>query len=162
MDNSKQIVALIFDIIKGKYSLEDVNKIINDYEQLEPDFFVECEIKKKEKPWDTEYLETLKEQAIAGISSKQFIIHLAEVSEYVHEQERIRKSKEKGKKRIIIAAIAAVVITIIILILCVNQANAAEMPHETDYAIIDSSYISDSEYQFDYEMEDIIWESLQI
>lgn len=162
MTNSELTARLIMDIINGKYSANEVDSIIKRYESQDTMFFANYEIKKKDKPWDFEYLNELKTAAMTGLASKQFIIHLAEVSEYVHEQERIRKSKEKGKKCIIIAAIATMVITIIILILCMNKVNAAELPHETDSTIIESSYIYDSEYQFDYEMEDIIWESLQI
>lgn len=82
---------MIIDIFKGRHTREEVHDIISYYEKQNPNFFVDYEIKKKEKPWDKEYFETLKKRAVAGTSSKQFILHSTDVIDYLLKHKIIKK-----------------------------------------------------------------------
>ena len=86
-----KIASLIIDIFKGRHTREEVHDIISYYEKQNPNFFVDYEIKKKEKPWDKEYFETLKKRAVAGTSSKQFILHSTDVIDYLLKHKIIKK-----------------------------------------------------------------------
>lgn len=114
MRNSRIEAEFITDITNGKYTLIEAKKKMQEYEEkYGSDFFVEYEVEKKGKPWDRNYLEELRLKSMTGMSSKQFILHLAEVSEYVHENER----KTKNKKKFLIAGAAAGIIVAIVMII---------------------------------------------
>jgi len=86
----------IYDIIKGKYSLVEVKQMINLFEKKHgSDFFEDYEVNKKGKPWDMQYLKELETKSVTGMGSKQFILHLAEVSEYVHKNQKKKASAFK-------------------------------------------------------------------
>lgn len=89
------------DIIDGKLNLQQAKDKINELEaQYGQDFFFDsAQVEEKPMPWDAEYLSELEDKSMAGMSSKQFILHLAEVSEYVHSQKSRRKAlSEKSPK----------------------------------------------------------------
>jgi len=86
-----KIASLIIDIFKGRHTREEVHDIISYYEKQNPNFFVDYDIKKKEKPWDKEYFEALKKRAVAGTSSKQFILHSTDVIDYLLKHKIIKK-----------------------------------------------------------------------
>lgn len=115
MDNFKITSQLIRDIINGKLNLEEVQRKIAELEaEYGKDFFVDYDIEKKEKPWDEKYLHDLEIKSMAGMSSKQFILHLAEVSEFVHSSKYKREKKssnspKKSMRKIIIFIIAGVI-----------------------------------------------------
>jgi hypothetical protein len=95
---SKAVITSSFidDIVKGKYSLADVKQMINLFEKEHgSDFFVKYEVDKKDKPWDMAYLKELELKSVGGLCSKQFILHLAEVSEYVHKNQKKKSSAFK-------------------------------------------------------------------
>lgn len=115
-ENTNITVQMIRDIINGKMNTEQTNRKIRELEsQYGTDFFLDYEIDKKDKPWDEAYLYELELKSMTGMSSKPFILHLAEVSEYVHAQKSGKSGSEssssdnKGSKKIIriIAMIAA-------------------------------------------------------
>ena len=76
------------------------NKIMNnnitlvqlekEFEKIEAsygsDAFNPCDFQKKEKPWNKSYLEDLKKLYRAGASSKDFFIHLYEVTRYIRRK----------------------------------------------------------------------------
>ena len=84
-------------IIDGELTLSEVKSQISDYEQqYGADFFADYDVNKKEQPWDEKYLKELELKSISGLQSKQFILHLAEVSEYVHSKNKKTKTKKKS------------------------------------------------------------------
>lgn len=123
MGNIEIKVQFIMDIIEGKYTLSETKKKMQEYEEkYGSDFFVEYEVEKKGKPWDRNYLEELRLKSMTGMSSKQFILHLAEVSEYVHKNE---KQKKIRKKIIITGAICGIIAALVILAIAFSKANAS-------------------------------------
>lgn len=141
MNNTEIISGFITEIIKGKYTLNEVKQKIQTYEnQYGADFFANYDVEKKDMPWDSDYLHELEIKSITGMGSKQFILHLAEVSEYVHAQEKSKNNKRKSfiatiadtvknnKKICIIAAIvAAGIVALIIWNLFLSKSNAAAL-----------------------------------
>lgn len=116
----------MMDIIDGKYTLKEAKKKICEFEEkYGSDFFVSYDIEKKDKPWDMEYLKELKLKGMTGMSSKQFFLHLAEVSEYVHANADTSHSKGDKKKYIIAGIIAAIIIALVIVILFLSKSHAA-------------------------------------
>ena len=141
MTNSEIIAQFIMEIINGELSLMDTKKRIQEYEsKYGTNFFADYDVEKKEKPWNSDYLNELKFKSMTGMTSKQFILHLAEVSEYVHAQEKSKNNKRKSfiativdtvknnKKICIIAAIvAAGIVALIIWNLFLSKSNAAAL-----------------------------------
>ena len=111
-DSGKYIMPLINDIIDGKCTLAETQKRIKHLEEKYGDDFLlsyNCEYKEK-KYWNQKYLKELEFQSIAGMShSKPFILHLAEVSEYVHST--------KKRKKLLIGILSAVGAAAIVSIL---------------------------------------------
>lgn len=127
----------MLEIINGKFSLNDVIKQIQQYEkEYGANFFADYDVEEKEKPWDEAYLKELRIKCMAGMASKQFILHLAEVSEYVHNNQ---KNKIRKTRKAIIAAIAAIIVILMITILCLSKSYAAVVEIASDQsALIDN------------------------
>ncbi len=126
MTNSEMKAEFMMDIIDGKYTLNEAKQKIRVYEEkYGTDFFADYDIEKKDKPWDMEYLKELKLKGMTGMSSKQFFLHLAEVSEYVHANADTSHNKGDKKKFIIAGIIAAIIIALVIVILFLSKSNAA-------------------------------------
>lgn len=128
MDKYQIKNELIKDIIEGKYSLEQVRDIIQKIEaEFGEEFFDNYDVPKEEKPWNRETLKKLETASLVGTCSKQFILHLAEVSEYIHNKERNDANSKKKSNRLRILVISVIVgIVILVVFLCITQANAAE------------------------------------
>lgn len=139
MTNSEIIARFIMEIINGELSLMDTKKRIQEYEsKYGTNFFADYDVEKKEKPWNSDYLNELKFKSMTGMTSKQFILHLAEVSEYVHAQEKSKNNKNKSgiakildtikkHKGIIAAIVATVIVALIIRNLYLSKSNAAAL-----------------------------------
>ena len=126
MTNSEIKAEFMIDIIDGKYTLNEAKHKIRAYEEkYGTDFFADYEIEKKDKPWNMEYLKELKLKGMTGSNSKQFFLHLAEVSEYVHANADTSHSKGDKKKFIIAGIIAGIIIALVIVILFLSKSNAA-------------------------------------
>lgn len=128
MDKYQIKNELIKGIIDGKYSLEQVKKTIQELEaEFGEEFFDDDDFPKEEKPWNRETLKKLETASLVGTCSKPFILHLAEVSEYVHNKEQNEEDSKKKIIRLQILVISViVVIVILVVILCSVQASAAE------------------------------------
>jgi len=121
MTHSEIIATFMMDIINGKYTLNDVKKKIQDYEsQYGLDFFADYYVEKKDTSWDRAYLKELEIKCMTGMASKQFILHLAEVSEYVHTHEQSEKKNNK-QKYIIVGIGAGIIIALVITLLCMAK-----------------------------------------
>lgn len=93
MDFVNKVVALERKILDGEITYDEVKKSLDDLEQqYGKDVFPGFILKKKPKPWSRKYLNELNEKRMAGATSKEFILHLAEVSDYVHKQEAAAKA----------------------------------------------------------------------
>lgn len=120
MTGSEIKADFLFDIIEGKYTLKEVQKKIKSFEaEYGNEFFSDYDIKIKEKPWDKEYLDELKIKGMTGMASKQFYLHVAEVSEYVHDNCSKKEIHKKIYRNMKIGAVVGILIVIVITILSV-------------------------------------------
>ena len=92
-DNTSIVSTLIMDIINGKLKSDQVHMIVSYLEnKYGDDFFADYNVEKlPQEKWNEEYLETLKHKAMTGMTSKQFIYHLSEVSDFVHEHAKKKR-----------------------------------------------------------------------
>lgn len=102
------------DICAGIIGRDDIKKLIENPE-IKDAFIGESYTDKKEKSsWNKAYLEALPNVAVAEAFNEDYLLYLAEVSEYV------RNNKGKGSvtsnKGLWIAICAAAVIVIIVII----------------------------------------------
>ena len=105
-----RIVNLKIAIMNGKISLKEVkSEICKIEEEFGDEAFLPFTVEKKKKPWSKKYLKELEELNIAGAGSKEFILHFAEVKDYI-----------KRTKRLIIGLVGVGIIVIagIVLWLC--------------------------------------------
>ena len=95
------------NVAHRKMSYKQTLNKINELERKYPneDIFTRFSIDKKDKSeWDEEYFDKLNNLCMSGAGSKEFILHMAEVSDYLKQKENIPKQ---------IASILAGVISII-------------------------------------------------
>ena len=100
--------ALIMDIIDGKLTEEQLKKKMSLLEEkYGSDVFRPYIFEKKNKPWTEKYYDDLREKALCGANSKEFLLYLNEVREDVEKQNKVKK----------MAIIAGVIIAVIIIFL---------------------------------------------
>lgn len=94
-DSASAISELMINAANGKLNLQQTKDKMRELEaQYGKDVFLDIDYDKA-KPkseWNEEYLQDLMFTAMAGFYSRQFILHLAEVSEYVHSTGRGKKT----------------------------------------------------------------------
>ena len=116
-----EVNLLVNDIATGKTNVKEVRVSI---ERIKTQFgSAACpgnSIEKQSKPRNFEYLHELQRKNVTGACSEEFIIHMAEVSDYVFGRQR----------RNVIGAIVAIVIVIIIIIVLVMNANNSKQKEE--------------------------------
>lgn len=94
MDAVEARIELMDKILSGEYGLEETKKQINALEKkFGYDFLLDAECERKsQKFWNKKYLEKLENDCISGmVYSKPLMLHLAEVSEYIHDKEKNKK-----------------------------------------------------------------------
>lgn len=107
-----EINALINGITSGRINGKEAEQYIARLkDQYGSDAFPSFDFKKQPKPWNKEYLRELQKKNILGACSEEFILHMAEVNDYV---------LEKRKKSIIGSIAAAVLIFFFIIVLVVT------------------------------------------
>ena len=126
LESTEIIVQLKRDIIKGKMNLQNTKDRISELEaQYGQDFFIDCDYDEaKPKPWDEEYLRKLEIKSMTGMSSKQFILHLAEVSEEVHSKKSNKKSSNSTflkKCPVWIFALLAIIFTAVSIAIIASE-----------------------------------------
>lgn len=83
---------LVFKIVAGKCPRSQVSAELKKIEQKFPEErFETYHPKRKEKPWDMNYLKELEELFYHGADSKEFIEYMAEVSDEVYRTKHIKK-----------------------------------------------------------------------
>lgn len=114
-DSGKYLMPLIDDIFDGKCTLTETKKRIKQLEEkfgnnVLLSYDLDEDEKKEKKYWNKEYLEELRFQCACGMTrSKPFILHLAEVSEYVHST--------KKRKKLLIGILSAIAAAAIVSVL---------------------------------------------
>jgi hypothetical protein len=102
---------LVRKIVRGRCAR---NRVDSELKKLETEFPSECFgtyiPKRKEKPWDMNYLKELEELFYHGADSKEFIEYMAEVSDEVYRAKRIQKAV-----LCVLLAVAAIAVIVILI-----------------------------------------------
>lgn len=81
---------------------EEISQLITRYgDNVFPDII----FSPRDKPWDADYLEELKLMNITGACSKEFLLHMTEVSNYIASQK---------SRKVMFAIISAMILLIVI------------------------------------------------
>jgi hypothetical protein len=106
----EEIYALIQDILNHHPEVDEVKFRMDELTaEYGKSIFPEIVFEKKEKPWDEAYLQELKDKNITGACSKDFILHMAEVSRYLYER----------KRNMIIIGIIVVIVAVVVVIMII-------------------------------------------
>lgn len=115
MTGSEEQNNLVMKILKGEVHKTDVER---ELDRIEKQYGKECfngyVVKKRPMPWGNDYLSELEILSASGAASKEFFIHMAEVSDYLHER---GKNKKNNKVIIAVGVIALVVLVAIYVLL---------------------------------------------
>lgn len=105
-----KINRLVADIVNHNVNSAQVKTRIEEMKkEYGEDSFPEINFEKKPYPWDEGYLRELEEKNITGACSEGFLLHMAEVSDYL-------SAKRKRTSAIAIAVVVALV-TILMIVL---------------------------------------------
>ena len=86
-ESSQKVLKVVEDILYSNLNTKATkNRLMKIEEKYGKNIFDSYSFEKKEKPWDKEYLEELKLKIMSGIISKELIIHLAEVNDYLRKK----------------------------------------------------------------------------
>lgn len=100
--------ALIMEIIDGKLTEEQIKKKMSLLEEkYGSNVFRPYIFEKKNRPWTEKYYDDLREKALCGANSKEFLLYLNEVREDIEKQNKVKK----------MAIVAGVIIVVIIIFL---------------------------------------------
>lgn len=117
MTGTEEQFKLVGKISKGEIRKPEVEKELDRIsKEYGDDCFNSYAVHKKPQPWDEGYLDELKILSTSGAASKDFYLHMAEVSDYLNDN----KKKESHKKVGFLAGIAVVVLIIIVVLNVVN------------------------------------------
>ena len=101
--------SLVNSITEGKANYYQTERRIEEIkERYGNDVFPSFTFEKQPRPWTKEYLMSLLKRNVTGACSEDFILHIAEVNDYVNS---------KRKKRIISIAICLIVIVFAVIVL---------------------------------------------
>lgn len=101
--------ALIMEIIDGKLTEEQIKKKMSLLEEkYGSNVFRPYIFEMKNRPWTEKYYDDLREKALCGANSKEFLLYLNEVREDIEKQ-------NKAKKMAIVAGVIIVVIIIFLM-----------------------------------------------
>lgn len=104
----EEISKLTDEILNYNITKKEVEGILNRMEEeYGKQIFPSIDFEKKPQPWNEKYLRELKEKNMAGAYSRDFILHMAEVSEKIAEYRKIKK------------ILALIVISVVLLIILV-------------------------------------------
>lgn len=107
-----EVDVLVNDIINHDVNLSEtqarIDVLKNKYGE---DSFPSINFEKKAQPWDEAYLKELKVKNVTGACSEEFLIHMAEVSDYLSAK------KQKSTTIAIVTAIVAILIIILVIVL---------------------------------------------
>ncbi|MBS5509848.1 MAG: hypothetical protein KHX30_00700 [Clostridium sp.] len=100
--------ALIMEIIDGKLTEEQIKKKMSLLEEkYGSNVFRPYIFEKKNRPWTEKYYDDLREKALCGANSREFLLYLNEVREDIEKQNKVKK----------MAIVAGVIIVVIIIFL---------------------------------------------
>jgi hypothetical protein len=106
-----EINILVRDIVDHNIDLGQTQTCIEALKsKYGEDSFSSINFEKKSLPWDKTYLRELKEKNITGACSEDFLLHMAEVSDYLWAKKR---------RKVAIAIVVCVVIVLIAILVII-------------------------------------------
>lgn len=91
MNAMDERIILIQKIFSQNITQEEVLNELNRIEkQYGENAFVPFSFQPEKKPWTNKYLNKLENLSISGASSKEFILHIAEVKQELHKRKIIK------------------------------------------------------------------------
>lgn len=107
-----EINRLVGDIVNHRVDSVQVQARMDGLKkEYGEDAFPSIHFDKKPLPWDRAYLRELKEENATGACSEEFLLHMAEVSDYLSAK------KNRTTAIAIVAGCVIVLITILIIVL---------------------------------------------
>ena len=107
-----EINRLVGDIVNHNVDLVQTRVRIDALKkEYGGDLFSSINFEKKPLPWDESYLRELKEKNVTGACSEEFLLHMAEVSDYLSAK------KSRISTIAIVVGVVIVMITILIIVL---------------------------------------------
>lgn len=107
VDNVTDLIRIIID---GKCDIKETERLIEKMESEQGDsLFHPCEFKPKDRPWKKEYLIELEKQRLSGISSKEYLLHLAEVETFFRKRKLMISLLIVGSVLLIVLFILSVI-----------------------------------------------------
>lgn len=144
-----EVNKLVNNIARGKVGKNDAEQIIEELKsKYGSDVFPSYDFHKQPMPWTKEYLHTLQKKNVTGACSEEFILHMAEVSDYI-----------SSKKKKTIIGIAVVIIIIVVLIIIMTIISIYDS-NQTSWVLIKSydfaEKVKEGEYLYDNNIERMI------
>ncbi len=125
-----EINTLINGIASGQIKAKAAEQYIDRLkDQYGSDVFPSFDFKKQPKPWNKEYLCELQKKNVTGACSEEFILHMAEVSDYVFGR----------RKKSIIGAIATTVIIFLLIVVLALASHKSRPKDEQPLGMINDS-----------------------
>lgn len=110
MDFFDEINNLVGDIVNHNINVTQTQIRIDELKKKYGDnSFLSIYFEKKPLPWDEVYMRKLKEKNITGACSEEFLLHMAEVSDYIYQK--------KNKRKLIALVIGGIFLLVIIFIM---------------------------------------------
>ena len=126
-----EVNVLVNNIAIGKVGKKETEQIIGDLKKkYGNDIFPSFKFQKQPMPWTKEYLHLLQKKNITGACSEEFILHMAEVSEY------IALKKKKKIIGIVVGVIFIAVVTIFMSIASDDDRNVIDQDLSEAHSII--------------------------
>lgn len=91
MDKTYSIGSLAEALASGRMTRVQAERELDRIEKESSARFVPTNFTPKDKPWDQEYLDDLVTQVALGKASKEYLLHIAEVSEEVYRPKRVKR-----------------------------------------------------------------------
>lgn len=111
-DALEERIALIEKIMHGQINKREVQKEIKRLVEIYgSEVFPKFKFQQKERPWDEEYLEELRNLCMSGAGSSEFLIHLAEV------KDSVSASSRRNQKSIVFMITAILLIIVVIVVI---------------------------------------------
>lgn len=136
---------IVNSIRRGRINGSELSYLIDELEQNSKLNSRQVDVAPKSE-WDADYLQLLANKVIAGTFSKQYLLHLAEVADYVNSPKTNRTSPDnKQSGNGLLVAILAVAVTVLIAVIAVKTLNEKNTASASIYGTSQKAQIQKEE-----------------
>lgn len=138
VDGTVKRDKIVADIKRGKIGKSDIIELDKNHKISEA-YFGEGELKKQDKStWNNRYLDELSLVAVSESFSKDYLLYLNEVAQYVIDK---RRHKERNNKIVKGLLIAALLIVFVILFIALKSKKETANLSMNSIAIAENTYL---------------------